>query len=297
MTGSARPFVKTRTGASAADFEAEAAGLRWLADAGAAVPEILAVEDDPPALVLERIEVGALSDAGAEQLGRALASVHAAGAPAFGALPPGSPDQTLRIGLAHVAIGERAAWADFYAEDLVLPLAARARDGGTLSAGDVAAVESVCERAGDLAGPAEPPARLHGDLWSGNVLADREGDAWLIDPAAYGGHREVDLAMLRLFGAPSERIFAAYHEAHPLADGPRRTRAALAAPAAAGPRRPLRRLLWPGRGRRGAEIRLGCRPWDDYFAGPQEQQSLRHCAGPHRPAPTRPTAASSSASG
>ena len=77
----------------------------------------------------------------------------------------------------------------------------------------------MCERLPDLAGPAEPPARLHGDLWSGNVMADVEGHPWLIDPSAYGGHREVDLAMLRLFGAPSERVFDAYEEVTPLADG------------------------------------------------------------------------------
>jgi len=71
----------------------------------------------------------------------------------------------------------------------------------------------------ELVGPAEPPARLHGDLWSGNVMADAEGRPWLIDPSAYGGHREVDLAMLRLFGAPSERVFAAYEEVAPLGDG------------------------------------------------------------------------------
>jgi fructosamine-3-kinase len=71
----------------------------------------------------------------------------------------------------------------------------------------------------ELAGPAEPPARLHGDLWSGNVFAGGDGRPWLIDPSAYGGHREIDLAMLRLFGAPSERVFDAYEEVSPLADG------------------------------------------------------------------------------
>jgi fructosamine-3-kinase len=71
----------------------------------------------------------------------------------------------------------------------------------------------------ELAGPPEPPARLHGDLWSGNVIAGADGRARLVDPAAHGGHREVDLAMLRLFGGPSERCFAAYDEAAPLAPG------------------------------------------------------------------------------
>jgi fructosamine-3-kinase len=77
----------------------------------------------------------------------------------------------------------------------------------------------VCGRLDELCGAAEPPSRLHGDLWSGNVMADATGRPWLIDPSAYGGHREVDLAMLRLFGAPSERVFAAYEEVAPLADG------------------------------------------------------------------------------
>jgi fructosamine-3-kinase len=84
---------------------------------------------------------------------------------------------------------------------------------------DAAAIEAVADRMDELAGPAESPARLHGDLWTGNVLADTSGTGWLIDPAAYGGHREVDLAMLRLFGAPSERIFSAYEEILPLSEG------------------------------------------------------------------------------
>ncbi len=50
-------------------------------------------------------------------------------------------------------------------------------------------------------------------------MAGVDGRAWLIDPSCYGGHREMDLAMLRLFGAPSERIFGAYGEAAPLAEG------------------------------------------------------------------------------
>jgi fructosamine-3-kinase len=71
----------------------------------------------------------------------------------------------------------------------------------------------------DLCGPEEPPARLHGDLWSGNAIADRAGAPVLVDPAVYGGHREVDLAMMRLFGGFSERVFAAYDEAFPRAPG------------------------------------------------------------------------------
>ena len=212
-------FVKSRADASLADFQSEAAGLRWLADAAAPVPGVLAVGESEPWLALEWIETGALGPAGAERLGRDLAALHRAAAPAFGALPPGSPDDILRLGSVRLSIAERATWTDTYSGDLVLPLLARARDRGTLAASDARAIESACARLADLAGPEEPPARLHGDLWGGNVLGGANGGGWLIDPAAHGGHREVDLAMLRLFGAPSERIFAAYDEAHPLAAG------------------------------------------------------------------------------
>lgn len=216
---SGRAFVKARAGARPADFAAEAAGLRWLADGGAPVPGVVAVGEEVPFLALEWVDPGSLSGDGAEELGRALARVHRAGAPAHGALPPDSPDSVLRIGSVELEPRERARWAEVYAEDMLLPLARRASDRGALSRDDAAAVEAVCERLPELAGPPEPPARLHGDLWGGNVMADESGRGLLIDPAAHGGHREVDLAMLRLFGSPSERIFAAYAEEFPLAEG------------------------------------------------------------------------------
>jgi fructosamine-3-kinase len=176
----------------------EAAGLRWLAEAGARVPAI--VSSSPEELVLERIEVGRLSAAGEEELGRMLATVHLAGAPRFGSLPAAGP---FFVGRCAVPSPEGADWAPFYLEHRLLPLARRVG-----LAREVAAVR--------VEAPVEPPARLHGDLWSGNVLADREGRPWLIDPAAYGGHREMDLAMLALFGDVSPRTIAAYDELHPL---------------------------------------------------------------------------------
>jgi len=213
-------FRKSRADATRSDFEMEAAGLRWLAEAeGIRVPAVRGIGGDPGWISLEWIETGRLSDAGAESLGSALAGMHGAGAHAFGSLPPSAPDRILRLGLAEIELAESEDWPSFYAGGMLAPLARRAEESGRLSASDREAVESVCERIDSLCGSAEPPARLHGDLWSGNVLADVKGVAWLIDPAAYGGHREIDLAMLRLFGSPSERIFEAYEEAAPLADG------------------------------------------------------------------------------
>jgi fructosamine-3-kinase len=222
LESGALAFVKSRPGASAADFEAEAAGLRWLDSAGAvALPEVLALGERPAWLALGWIEPGRLSPAAAEELGRSLAALHRSGASAHGELPPGHPDSRLRLGSVEVEIGPEPSWPRLYAERMLSPLNRRASDAGSISSADADAVGAVCERIEELAGPAEEPSRLHGDLWGGNVLAGADGRARLIDPAAYGGHREVDLAMLRLFGGPGERTFAAYDEAHPPADAHR----------------------------------------------------------------------------
>jgi fructosamine-3-kinase len=208
-------FVKTRTGAHPGEYEAEASALAWLAEPGELrTPRVLELGEDY--LALEWVERGRLSDAGVEQLGRGLARTHAAGAPAFGE-PPGGAD--VRFGSLELPNERCADWASFYAERRLRPLARLAREQGALSARGIEAVERVCERLAELTGPPEPPARLHGDLWSGNVMADAEGRPWLIDPSSYGGHREVDLAMLRLFGAPSDRVFDFYEEEAPLAKG------------------------------------------------------------------------------
>jgi fructosamine-3-kinase len=205
-------FVKTRPDAGAEEYATEARGLQWLAEPGALrTPLVLEVAEDY--LVLEWVQQGSLSADGAEELGRGLALTHAAGAPAFGGRSAGG------FGSLRLPNDPAFDWPTFYAQRRLLPLAGIARERGALSERGAHAVEAVCERLPSLAGPPEPPARLHGDLWSGNAMADADGRPWLIDPSAYGGHREVDLAMLRLFGAPSPRIFAAYEESAPLAEG------------------------------------------------------------------------------
>jgi fructosamine-3-kinase len=212
-------FVKTRPDAGEGEYALEAAGLSWLAEPGVLpLPRVLEVAEDY--MALEWIEQGRLSAEGAEELGRGLAAIHAAGAPSFG--DPGFGERLgvqARIGSLRLPNEPCGDWRSFYAERRLLPLTRIARERDALSEAGVRAVERVCERLDQLAGPAEPPARLHGDLWAGNVHADTEGRPWLIDPSAYGGHREVDLAMLRLFGSPSERVFAAYEEVAPLAEG------------------------------------------------------------------------------
>lgn len=100
-----------------------------------------------------------------------------------------------------------------------MPLLEMARERAAITAEDAHTIERGCSRIDSVAGPAEPPSRLHGDLWSGNLIAGVDGQPWLIDPAAYGGHREVDLAMLQLFGSPAQPLFDAYDEAYPRSDG------------------------------------------------------------------------------
>jgi fructosamine-3-kinase len=138
--------------------------------------------------------------------------MHLSGAERFGASPPGAAndssegDAPLRIGPLVLPSAPAPDWPTFYGQNRLAPLAARV--------GLESVTDAVVRRLDQLCGPPEPPARLHGDLWSGNVYGP-----YLIDPAAYGGHREVDLAMLRLFGSPSPRLLAAYDEVAPRADG------------------------------------------------------------------------------
>jgi fructosamine-3-kinase len=197
----------------AAAFAAEANGLRWLAEAAAVpVPEVLAVGSS--ALVIAMIPPGRPTPEAAFGFGEDLARLHAAGADRFGAPWPGF--------IAGLPLDNGAGpegWAEWYASRRLLPYLRLAVDAGALRPEDGRLVEAVADRIGSLAGPAEPPSRIHGDCWAGNVLWSG-GRGWLIDPAAHGGHRETDLAMLALFGAPSlDRIMAGYHDAVPLAAG------------------------------------------------------------------------------
>ncbi|MFD7293721.1 fructosamine kinase family protein [Streptomyces sp. NPDC059897] len=201
-----------------AAVRAEAAGIRWLAAADAvAVPTVHGA--DERCLVVDRVAEGPPSPDAAERFGADLARLHGAGAPAFGAAPPEGPTDAY-IGLAPMRNVPGDDWPRWYADHRVLPYLREAVDAGTLSPAEAKPIERVCERLPDIAGPAERPARLHGDLWNGNLLWGADGAARLIDPAAHGGHRETDLAMLHLFGAPHlDRIIDGYERTAPLAAG------------------------------------------------------------------------------
>ncbi|GAA1936533.1 fructosamine kinase family protein [Nocardioides marmoribigeumensis] len=199
----------------------EAAGLRWLAGAtgsgGAPVVEVLDV--GPEHLDLVRLRSVAPTSDAARALGAGLAHTHDAGAPSYACAPEGYLGPGFFGPLSDplpLELGAWDRWGEMYAEARVRPMARLARDRGM----DVQVLDAVCDRlrSGDL-DTDDVPARLHGDLWSGNVMWTPDG-AVLVDPAAHGGHRETDLALLALFGAPHlEEVRAGYEEVHPLAEG------------------------------------------------------------------------------
>lgn len=205
-------FVKTHASAPPELFAAEARGLDWLRAAGSSlrVPRVLAA--GARFLALEWLEVGSRGAGFDEALGRGLAELHAPSreVPRFG-----------HAGASYLAtLPQDNTLADdgptFWIEQRVRPLCRQARAKGAMP--DVErALDALLARR-ERFGPAEPPARLHGDLWWGNVIAVG-GAPVILDPAVYAGHREVDLAMLALFGSVSARLVAAYEEARPLAEG------------------------------------------------------------------------------
>jgi fructosamine-3-kinase len=231
LAGGQRAFAKIAAqgspSAQGSPFEAEANGLRWLAEADAVpLPEVLAVTGT--ALVISMIPPGRATPSAAFEFGAGLARLHAAGAADFGAPWPGviaslpldnTPLDDTPLNNTPSGSTPPPDWPRWYASRRLLPYLRLAVDSGALGPNDARLIESVTERIGSLAGPAEPPSRIHGDCWAGNVLWSG-GQGWLIDPAAHGGHRETDLAMLALFGAPElDRILAGYNDTVPLAAG------------------------------------------------------------------------------
>lgn len=227
-----------------ADLAGEAAGLRWLGaaekDGGLSCARV--VSATAHRLVEERIPQGAPTREKARRAGAALARTHAAGAAWYGCPPPGWDGPGYAIGRSLTPVVSASArdgalsWGAACAEWRVMPHVRTIRDDGLVDAAEARLLTRVADRmaAGDFDSP-EPAlvragghacARIHGDLWSGNLLWAADGTrasatgAALIDPMASGGHAETDLAMLQLFGcAYLDDLLAAYDEASPLADG------------------------------------------------------------------------------
>jgi fructosamine-3-kinase len=214
-------FVKRNANAPNGFFACEAGGLRWLSgvDGGASCARVVSV--DATSLTLQRLDSVAPSRDAAYEFGRRLAVTHDAGAAAFGAGPDGWDGPGFFGPLSQplpMSLRPHRGWGDFYADERLALMADLAAP--RLSASTRAAIDSVAARcrAGDFDDD-DQPARLHGDLWSGNMMWTPDGVV-LIDPAAHGGHRETDLAMLALFGCPHyEAIIAGYQRVRALKPG------------------------------------------------------------------------------
>ena len=208
-------FAKTHRDPPPGFFSTEAAGLRWLGEPGVLpIPVVLGVADDPPAcLVMDWVEEGSRAGGDEVGFGRALAALHGAGAGAFGR------EDRRTTGSLALPNEPLDSWAEFYADRRLRPLAEIAADRSSLPTSTIDRILRVATDPTRWGAADEPPARLHGDLWAGNRVVDAAGRSWLIDPAAHGGHREFDLAMMRLFGGFGDAAFAAYTEVAPLTAG------------------------------------------------------------------------------
>ena len=217
-------FVKHRAGAPTGFFAWEAAGLRWLSSVDGGVPCAQVVSVDAAGLTLRRLDSVTPSAEAAVEFGGRLAVTHDAGAGAFGAGPDGWDGPGFFGPLSQplpMSLRPHRRWGDFYADERLVPMAELA--AARLDASTRAAIDAVVARcrAGDFDSDddGDRPARLHGDLWSGNVMWTPDGVV-LIDPAAHAGHRETDLAMLALFGCPHyDAVLAGYQRVRSLKPG------------------------------------------------------------------------------
>lgn len=204
-------FVKTRADAPARMFATEAAGLEWLREANALrLPQVIGFGER--FLALELLESSAPAGDFDVVLGQGLARLHRFGASEFGL------GHDNFIGTLEQANAPCATWTEFYRERRLLPQIELALRAGSVPSIWTQRFERLLASLPERI-PHEPPHRLHGDFWGGNLHVGPRGEPCLIDPAAYAGNREVDLALMRLFGGFSQRVFAAYNAEFPLLPG------------------------------------------------------------------------------
>lgn len=215
-TSRGRFFMKVNASLFGLDFfEKEARGLVILANAGAIrVPRPLfdGKFHQQVYLVMEYLEKGKPAPTFWQDFGASIAALHKHTHSTFGL-----PFQNY-IGRLHQQNNAHNNWCSFYKQERIIYLVEKARSGNLLTREEAALAETLCEKIGQFI-PEERPALLHGDLWNGNFFARNNGQPAVFDPAVYYGHREMDLAMARLFGGFDPVFFEAYHASFPLQPG------------------------------------------------------------------------------
>lgn len=193
----------------------EARGLKRLREANTIrIPAVLAQDETPDYayLLLEMIEPGPRDTAFWERLGEQLAQLHRQTDTTFGW------EEDNYIGSLPQPNGQHHNWADFYREERLLPQVSMAIKADALWPGARPQFDQLFDKLPELC-PDEPPALTHGDLWGGNFLSAANGEPVLIDPAVSYAHREMDLAMSKLFGGFSPAFYKAYEANYPTAPG------------------------------------------------------------------------------
>jgi fructosamine-3-kinase len=193
----------------------EANGLVFLSRYSVfSIPKVIAQRDTENVqwLMMELISSSAQKSGFWTRFGQRLAMMHQSSAEEFGL------DEDNYIGSLHQYNSPREKWGDFFAEMRIEPLLKLASDQSLASEEMKRLFKNLLKRADDLF-PEEPPAAVHGDLWSGNFMSDSAGEATIYDPAVYFGHREMDLGMTKLFGGFDREFYQAYQETYPLEKG------------------------------------------------------------------------------
>lgn len=196
-------------------FEAEAKGLSLLRNVGSIrIPNVHEMGEvgEFQYLLLEFIVEGRRTQTYWKHFAEGLASIHKEPHSHSGL------DHDNYIGSLPQKNKQLPSWIDFFVEYRLQPLVSQAVDNRALEVGEARFFEDLYRKLNDII-PEEPMSLLHGDLWSGNLMTDEQGLPCLIDPAVYYGHREVDIAMTRLFGGFDGRWLEYYNKCYPLAPG------------------------------------------------------------------------------